>query len=280
VKKIAFIADFFRDEILGGGESNDANLINFLSKQFTVKSYKSNAVTTEDIDNCDGIIIGNFVLLPEPLKRHLINKGSYIIYEHDHKYVSTRDPAKFKDFKISSKNIINKDFYNNAQSVVVLSDICKQVMELNLPKVKVHSIGCSLWDEETFTLLKNLNKSEKTYEYCIMKDLNPTKNYFATKNYCKANNIEPLEIQSSDYHDFLKQMSQCEKFIFLPTVLETFSRICAEAKMLNLKVVTSKKKIGFFSEPYSELDGDELIIVIQEKNYAALEYFVNTLEVM
>jgi len=277
VKKIAFIADLFRDELLGGGESNDANLINFLSKQFVIKSHKSNAVAIEDIDNCDGIVIGNFILLPEPVKQYIINKGSYIIYEHDHKYVSTRDPAKFKVFKAPPHHIINESFYNNAHEVVVLSDICKQVMELNLPNANVHNIGCSLWSDETFALLKNLNKNEKNHEYCIMKNLNPTKNYFATKNYCKVNNIEPFEIQSSNHHDFLQQMSQCEKFIFLPTVLETFSRICAEAKMLNLKVVTNKKRIGFFSEIYSELSGDKLIAMIQKKNSEALAHFSNTL---
>ena len=69
MKKIAFIADFFREEVLGGGESNDANLINFLSKQFVVKYYKSNVVTIEDIDNCDGIVIGNFILLPSTESR-------------------------------------------------------------------------------------------------------------------------------------------------------------------------------------------------------------------
>ena len=79
---------------------------------------------------------------------------------------------------------------------------------------------------------------------------------------------------NSKHHNFLTQMAECENFIFLPTVLETFSRICAEAKMLNLDVITNRKMIGFFSEDYSHLKGLPLIKKIQEQNDKALKYFV------
>ena len=68
-------------------------------------------------------------------------------------------------------------------------------------------------------------------------------------------------------------MSLCEKFIFFPQVLETFSRVCAEAKMLNCKVLTTPKLVGFFSEDYCTLSGDDLNDKITENINKALLKF-------
>ena len=68
-------------------------------------------------------------------------------------------------------------------------------------------------------------------------------------------------------------MSQYKRLLFIPTVLETFSRLCAEAKMLNLDVMTKKNMIGFFSEESSNLKGDELIDCMKQKNLEALKFF-------
>ena len=103
--------------------------------------------------------------------------------------------------------------------------------------------------------------------------MNPTKNYFNTVQYCKSKNLEYGEIQPAGQLEFLTQMSQYKKLLFIPTVLETFSRLCAEAKMLNLDVMTNKSMIGFFSEESSNLKGDELIECMREKNKKALELF-------
>ena len=103
--------------------------------------------------------------------------------------------------------------------------------------------------------------------------MNPTKNYFNTLQYCKNKGLDYGEIEPADQVEFLTQMSQYKKLLFIPTVLETFSRLCAEAKMLNLDVMTNKNMIGFFSEEYSNLKGDELIECMREKNAEALKLF-------
>tara|TARA_R110000824_G_scaffold76640_1_gene194070 strand:- start:9507 stop:10352 length:846 start_codon:yes stop_codon:yes gene_type:complete len=275
MKRIAFISDLFRGDLLGGAESNDHNLIKHLSQQFTVISYKSNEIAIKDIEQSDFVIVSNFVLLSEEVKAYLIKSGSYIIYEHDHKYLRTRDPSKFVAFKAPTDQLINEGFYSQAKAVVVLSEICKKVLERNIPDAHVHNIACSLWSDQTFELLARLSDTPKEHEYCIMRNLNPTKNYHQTVEFCNARNIQPVEIHSPTYHYFLTQMSGCRKFVFLPTVLETFSRICAEAKMLNLQVMTNKNLIGFFSENYSTLQGSVLIEKLREKNKTALKYFTN-----
>ena len=273
MKNIGFIADLYQDELPGGGESNDDNLINFLSKENDVHCFKSNSVTIEKLDPMDCVIVGNFVLLPEQIKYYLISKKKYIIYEHDHKYVSTRDPSEFKDFVIPVENIINKQFYEASHCTVVLSEVCKSILEKTLPNVNVKNIGCSLWSEEKFKLLEELTKTEKNNKTCIMLSDNPTKNYYTAVNYCSSNNIPFDVLETQDHEKFLRSLSPYDTLVFIPKVLETFSRLCVEAKMLNLKVITKRNLIGFYSEDCSNLSGLELIQEMKNRNVQALQLF-------
>ena len=93
-------------------------------------------------------------------------------------------------------------------------------------------------------------------------------------SFCKQNDIQPLLIKSPIYTEFIQQLVLCENFIFFPQVLETFSRVCVEAKMLDCNVLTTPKLIGFFSEDYSSLRGEEL----QEKVTAQIKNALTNFE--
>lgn len=272
MKKIAFISDFYRDEILGGGESNDKNLIDFYGSFAEVSCFKSENVSKENLADSDFVIVSNFVLLRQETKNYLMKEKKYIIYEHDHKYVRTRDPSKYVNFIAPETDIINRDFYSSAYVVVVLSKICKEVLLKNIPECKVHNIGCSLWSEETLKKIEELSHNKKK-GFCIMKSSNPTKNYFNTIQFCKSRNIDPTHIHSNTHHEFLEKLSKHKTFVFLPTVLETFSRVCVESKMLGLSTLTNRTNIGFFSEDFSNLKGIELINKIKEQQSKAYSFF-------
>ena len=274
--KVLFVADFFREQLAGGGESNDNNLINFLnSNGVLVVKKNSSDITTSDVSQYEKIIIGNFILLSSAVREALCKAQNYIIYEHDHKYLTTRDPSKYNNFVIPANQRINVQFYERAQRVVVLSRICAQILKNTIPEATIHNIGCSLWSPETLGYISSLRGVTKNHDYCILKSSNPTKNYIKTREFCTSKGIKPLEIHNPDYYEFLRLMSTAKSFIFLPTVLETFSRVCAEAKMLNLEVRTIKNLIGFYSEDYSNLQGSPLTDKILEKNQMAYEYFYN-----
>lgn len=275
MKVIGFISDFFSDDVgkSFGGESNDSNLINFLEKSNKVVKLNSKAVTKGDLKNFDFIIVGNFIYLSESVKRYLTENKKYVIYEHDHKYVMTRDPSKYLNFEAPKSDLVNVAFYQKAQFVVVLSNICERVIKKNIPNINTYNIGCSLWSEKTFDILEKLRQFDKEYDYCIIKSQNPTKNYINTLEFCKNRGITPLEIESPDHHNFLRQMAKSRNLIFLPTVLETYSRVCAEAKMLGMGVMTNKRMVGFFSEEISSLSGAELISKMKNRNNKALEFF-------
>jgi len=273
MKNIGFIADFYFDELSNGAESNDHNLINFLAIHNDVHCFRSSSVTEAKLEPMDCVIISNFTHLSYKLRQYLIENKKYIIYEHDHKYVRTRDPAEFKDFNIPPEKIINKNFYEKAHCVVVLSQICKNIIQKNMKNVNVKNIGCSLWSDEKFELLHQLSGSDKNGKVCLMKSENPTKNYYTAVAYCNKNNIEYETLSEQGHDDFLKSLSKYDTLVFIPRVLETFSRLCAEAKMLNLKILTNKKLIGFFSEDCSSLDGIELIEELKKRNKNALNLF-------
>ena len=271
--KVAFLSDFFDSEIIGGAEKNDSVLINHLKTKFEldkVHTYNLDPL----IDKYDFFIVSNFIRLSPACKETLIRRGNYIIYEHDHKYVASRDPAAYVNFKAPEDQIINKVFYQSALRVFVLSSVCKKVIEDNLALTNVHNIACSLWSKENLKLISILStETQKKYDYGILNSTNGIKGTAIALDYCRNKSIVPRPIMSPSYPDFLKQMAECEKFLFFPQVLETFSRVCAEAKMLNCDVMTNSKMIGFFSEEYSSLKGIELINKISDNVDQALLSF-------
>ena len=274
MRKVLFITDFWKQQHAGGAENNDYNLLSYLSNYCDLSGANTYDMTREAVDNADFIIVSNFIHLPADIKGYIEDSKPYIIYEHDHKYVQTRDPSIYVDFIVPPELRTNESFYINAQKVFVLSSICKEVLEKNIPEAKVYSIGCSLWSDETFDYIEELLNEEKKNDLCILKSGNPIKNTSQSLAYCEKNDIVPFELSDPDYKTFLKKMASCKRFLFIPGVLETFSRISAEAKMLNLKLLTTPKKLGFASEKdLFCLSGTELISALRGRNKLALGKF-------
>jgi len=278
MKKILFVADFFSGDLSGGAENNDANLLKHLSLTNEIRICRSHKLSTQFVDESDIIIVSNFVNVSAEALKYIKNTKPYIIYEHDHKYVRNRDPSIYPNFDIPDSEKVNVEFYTNAKKVFVLSKICKEVLEKNIPSAKVHSIGCSLWSEETFGYIESLLDEKKENNLCILKSANPIKNYDKSLEYCRKNDIIPLELSEPIYRIFLKKMASCERMLFIPGVLETFSRVSAEAKMLGLKLMTTPKRLGFASEDIFDQSGIELINSLRNRNKKALEAFQKELE--
>jgi hypothetical protein len=273
--KVCFVSDLFEHQIVGGAEKNDAILIQYLNSTLSegLKVHDSRSLSLNHIQEYDFFIISNFVMLSEELKQALSSTQKYIIYEHDHKYVSNRNPATFVDYKIPADHLVNVDFYKNAKEIIVLSKICKDVLQQNLQIENVHSIGCSLWSDKQLDLIKDYTDTSKEYEYGVLNSTNPVKGTRQALAYCKSKNIEPELINSPEYEDFLQKLAQCTNFIFFPQVLETYSRVCAEAKMLGCNILTMPKMCGFFSEECSTMRGTELIEEMRVRKNQALEHF-------
>ena len=273
MKNVLFVADFWKDELDGGAESNDFNLLEYLSNYCELRGCNTFNLSEDIINASDFLIISNFVYLTDDLKQCIQDQKPYIIYEHDHKYVLNRDPSIYVDYLIPEDQIVNKDFYINAKKVFVLSKICKEVLEKNIPEANVHSIGCSLWSEDTFDYIESLLEEKKINDLCLVRSENPIKNYGKCLEYCNKQDIIPFELSDPDYKSFLKKMASCKRFLFMPGVLETFSRVSAEAKMLNLQLLTTPGRLGFASEAIFEKSGIDLIDTLRARSAKALEDF-------
>lgn len=278
MKSVAFLADFFSTDIVGGAELNDSVLLDGLASHgIEVIKLKTSDLTDEDVIKNDLFIVSNFVNLSERHKNMVMLK-KYIIYEHDHKYVSNRNPAAFPNFKVPKNQLINVEFYRNAHAVVVLSEICKSVIEECLDIDNVINIGCSLWSNDKLDYISKIDTSNKKDKYCIINSPNPIKGTREAIVFCDKNNLDYELIGPLPEKELLEKLSQYEFFVFIPHVLETLSRVVVEAKMLGCKVLTSKKLIGAASEPWYDLVGTDLIRTIRNRVDAAINTFMDLLK--
>ena len=265
MKKIAFIADVFAEDILGGGELNNKVLIEMLTERgYTVEKIYSHKATNDILQKHHFFIVSNFINLKRSLLENIQSK-KYVIYEHDHKYIKSRNPATYgPNLKAPPSQIINYKFYKNAIAVLCQSELHKRIVEQNLEIDTVVSLGGNLWSSETFDMLEELSKNKKQARCSVMASQIPHKNTAGAIDYCNKNNLEHKICHSDSYHEFLRQLSENGYFVFLPLTPETLSRVVVEARMLGCSVCTTNI-VGATSEEWFKLKGIELINFLRNK---------------
>ena len=104
MKSIIHIADFYANEIRGGGELVDQIVVDSLVERgYKVTRIKSKQVTEKLIkDNAEKtFIVSNFVML-NPTCLRLLQTCDYVIYEHDINTLLV-SPSPYKDYKFSNQ---------------------------------------------------------------------------------------------------------------------------------------------------------------------------------
>ena len=267
MNKIIFIADFFANEINGGGELNNEELINILSsKGHQIEKINSRICTLEfiKINKNNFFILGNFIQLHNSCLDFIKTTCRYVIYEHDHKYITTRNPAFYKDYIAPKDQIINVDLYKNAKAIFCQSTFHKNIMLKNLSDVNVVNLSGNLWSEDVLNLLKQISKKEKTDNCAIMNSREWHKNTAGSIDYCNKKGLKYNLIDPCDYKQFLNKLSENKKLVFFPQTPETLSRITLECRMMNMSVVINDK-IGASYEDWFKLKGEELINLMYKK---------------
>lgn len=277
-KNIFYISDFFAEEIIGGGELNDLELINLLKNEFILDKYKSNIISEDIIkNNKEAIfIISNFINLSDRCKEYLQKNCKYIIYEHDHKYLKSRNPGLYPDFKAPPQEIINKKFYLNAKKVICQSKFHLDIIKKNLDINNLINISGNLWSVESLDLLRNIGKNKKKERCSIMNSSIKHKNTLGAIRYCKIKGREYKLIENSEHSSFIRDLGSSSTFVFFPETPETLSRIVVEARMLGMKTITSKN-IGAIHEEWFSLKGEELIEYMTEKRGEILNKIIEVI---
>jgi len=267
MNKIIYVSDYFLSDIIGGGELNDHELCSLLIENgTTVNKVRSNLLNLEFLENNKDsfFIISNFVNLSTNLINFISSNLKYMIYEHDHKYLRSRNPAIYKSYLAPKTEIINFDFYKNAVSVFCQSSFHKKIIYKNLNIENLHNVSGNLWSEDSINKMRKMNKQQKNDRYSILKSNTKHKNTWETVSYCKNKQYDYDLISSSDYGHFLFLLGSNSKFIFLPKTPETLSRVCVEARMMGVTTVVNKN-VGASYEPWFKSKGDELIDTIVGK---------------
>lgn len=260
--KFIYIGDFFLSDIVGGGELNDHELCEIL----LAKKIRSHEITVDFLraHREYKLIVSNFINLSENVKEYLMKKKDYIIYEHDHKYLKTRNPADYTDFTAPSSELINIDFYKESLTVFCQSSFHEDIVKKNTGLNNIRNVSGNLWSIDSLKFMKGLCCEIKKGKYSILDSVIPHKNTFETTFYCDKKGFEYDLISSQDYFTFLTLLSKNDKFIFLPKTPETLSRVVVEARMLGVKTITNKN-IGATYEDWFCLKGEELIDYMFEK---------------
>jgi len=279
MSKIIFIADVFAEHHLGGGELSNQELI----KQLTLRGHEVESKLCQLINipyleqnRKNHFIIANFLGLSGEVIDFLRANCSYLIYEHDHKYLTTRDPSVFDDYLAPDQEVINRDFYSCAKGVFCQSKIHQAVAQANLKLNNIHSVGGNLWDDETLDLLEKLSHKEKIDRYSIWDSANPIKNTSLAVGYCERKKLPYDLVGHLPYNQFLERISDNKNLIFLPQTLETLCRVAVECRMTGMTVMTNKK-LGAVSEDWFSLKGIELISFMREKRNAICSQVEETL---
>lgn len=266
---IVFIADFFVDEVLGGGELNNHELIELLrAKDHKVKIIKSDQVSPSYLSKIKAslFIVGNFIGLSEESKNELKTKN-YVIYEHDHKYLRSRNPAHYNNFTAPPEELINVEFYERAQRIFCQSDFHHSIIHRNLKTDNIASVGGNLWSVESLNLLECLALAEKKDGCSVLSSSIPHKNTREAISYCEIKNLNYDLCASNDYESFLEQLSKNETLVFFPQTPETLSRIVVESRMMGMRVITNRL-VGATQEKWFKLKGKDLIDVMRDRRHS------------
>tara|TARA_R110002074_G_scaffold361001_2_gene533979 strand:+ start:3184 stop:4836 length:1653 start_codon:yes stop_codon:yes gene_type:complete len=279
--KVVFVADFFYEQgVSGGAEVCNDHLINYLSKEdINVQKINSLDLTPERIKEYHDsfFIIANFMQLSEISKKHL-EDTEYIIYEHDHKYVDTNNPARFVNMLAPQKHIINYDFYKNAKAVLCQSTFHSEIVQKNLLLDNIINLSGNIWSQKQFNMLKERVGRKKTKENIVLMSSNKNKGTPFALKYCEQQNIDFEKIGSCDYPQFLDVLSVSKNLIFFPQWVETFNRVSVEARILGCNLTTNSL-VGVTHEKWFKANKDEnLLEVIKERTTSVVNTFVELIK--
>jgi len=276
--EILFVADFFVNQIPGGGELNNDVLIQKLhEKGHRVQCVNSHLVKRTHLLS-DNIIVSNFVNLSEDNKKS-IQSRNYIIYEHDHKYLHHRNPGLYNDYLAPKSLIINREFYANAKAVLCQSQFHASIARKNLELDNIVSLGGNLWSDDHLGLLGEICKNpQRQTKHAIMVSNTDHKNTHGAINYCEAMNLEYDLIRPSEPSVFLRELGSRSTLVFFPKTPETLSRVVVEARMMGMGTKTTNN-IGAVHEEWFSKKGLELIEYMRYKKEEIVNIVLESLDV-
>ena len=298
MNRIVFVADlFWFDGSVGGAELCDGAIIEELIykkysnfREWMVLCAPSHLVSPDFIEkNKESFfIISNFMRLSEQSKKHLADHDlNYIIIEHDHKYITTNNPALYKNFLCREDHLQNQEFYRKARYVMCQSTLHTEILYKNLLLTNLVNLKGNLWLDLHLDILEkqienkveenrkfHKDEDQKAYERkkdglrrwwktSVINSDNPNKGTPQSIKYCQDNNLEIGMIPPQVWKEFMTSLAFTETLVFLPTWVESFNRVCVEARVLGCKIVTNQN-LGCASDGWLQYKGTEMLQKVRD----------------
>lgn len=276
-KTVYFVSDFFKSEFpLGGAELTDHEVILGLeNKNVDVVKINARHLTADVLsllDKNNMFIFSNFMFLKNETINVLTNGSyKYVIYEHDHKYLTKRNPSEYLNYKSPRVEVSHEKFYEKAEKVFCQSSLHKKCIESNL-SIEAENLGASLWADEFYEFVSELNVN-KTKKAAVLESTVPHKSQQEAEAFCKSQNIPYDLVSAPNPRELITKLANYEALVFFPKLTETFCRLATEAKMVGCKVVTNGR-LGCASEEFfSWQDREEIISYLKNRKTEIIDGF-------
>lgn len=267
-KKVLLISDEeYSIKNNGGAECNNHEIIKLLNSS----GIKCDFLTTHEFNNKAGFIndydlyiVSNFYFISENAKTFLYGK-KYIITEHDYKFVRERNPCAYPNLTVPPERIVHLDFYRNAKFVLVQSNFQKKVFGRSVKLDNIINFSGNLWADDTLDLILSLSKTPKNGKAAILGEDNyGIKGRDFSIEFCKKAHLKYELLPKTDHQSFLKNLSKYSTYVFFPKSPETLSRVCIEARLMGLSVITSDYTAAVH-ESFFDYESDKMIEYIKNK---------------
>ncbi len=269
--KIVLISDYHLSQVPGGAERNDACLESLLSRRHTVSFLRTEEFNGrfKDLNDSDLFVFSNFSLL-SPSAEQFALRQNYVIIEHDFKFTPTRNPLIYENFVVPPDKRAHEEFYARAKVVVLQSRFQLSIFQRNLALENCYCFSGNLWPDEELDLMERFSGGAKSSKVAVLSSDAPAKGTQAAIDYCRARQLPYDLIREANHTEFLKLLGKHSSFVFLPWGPESFSRVCLEAKMMGLTVITHDA-VGAATERLFSMPPREVIQVMREKEDELLE---------
>lgn len=261
-KKIIYISDYFLEDGSGGAELSDDVFIEFLEKnEFLVKKVRSSNFIFKP--NTESIyFISNFAALSSRNKR-LLSEGNrhYFIIERDQKYVRSRNTAEYENFIAPKSEVVNKEFYKNAEKVFCLTSKQMEVMNEHLGLDNIESLGCTQFSESQLSILSRNLDNKKNEKYAIVKG----KRWDKAVALCEREGIKYDILEKQEYSKFIKNLSEYKGIVFFSHAFESCCRLLIEARILNLSIITDNRNGCTYEGWFKNNKGRGLLEAVRQK---------------
>ena len=258
--EILFVSDVISSERAGAANGGAALNDEVLCSAIAGAGHKIRVVNSKNLSSLtdEYVLLSNFFRVKPELISELISRGRYSIVAHDYKFVAHMNPAVYADFVVPEAERINLDLFSRADNVFCQSGLQKGIYDKNVT-ARTHNLSGNLWDTKTISFMDALSKRNKLRlgVTAVVKSPYPQKGVAESIQFCIQNRLDYDLVGDPVYFAFLNKLAQFEGLCFVPQVPETLSRVCVEAKMMGLSVLTTKL-VGAVGEEWWKLNRDAL----------------------